>query len=94
MSCTNKKAVETQHCPFPDIMCGKCEYESANAKPTFYMLFVEGRTAPTYKHTTEADAKIEAERLAQLPANIGRKVYLLKAILSCVVETPVKWSDL
>jgi hypothetical protein len=61
---------------------------------TFWMIYVEGRTGCTHKHTEyegPTGAKTEAERLALQPQNLGRNVYILQAIDYVVVEAPVKW---
>ena len=41
---------------------------------SFFMLYMEGGDAPTYKHPTLSSAKTEAERLAKL---FGKKIYIL-----------------
>jgi len=49
----------------------------------------------SYKHATEEDARIEAERLAKLPCNEGRNVYVLQAIAFCQTEyPPVRFYDM
>ena len=45
-----------------------------------YMVFVEGRSAPTKEHTFVVDAEAEAERLAEQPDNKMRKIYILKVV--------------
>ena len=45
-----------------------------------YMVFVEGKSAPTKEHTFVVDAEVEAERLAEQPDNKMRKIYLLKVV--------------
>lgn len=57
----------------------------------FWMLYVEGGSAPARKHENEQDARTEAERLAK---TIGKIVVLLeaKAICACL-EPPVQWGD-
>lgn len=48
-----------------------------------------------YKHASLDDATKEAERLARLPSNRGKKVYVLELINYCEVpETPVAWTTL
>jgi len=45
-----------------------------------------------YRHYTFEGALIEAERLARLPDNRGKYVYVLEASNRCKVEPcPVKW---
>ena len=45
----------------------------------FYMVYMDGEGAPTYKHTTHALALKEAERLSLL---FGKKTYVLLALKS------------
>ncbi len=60
----------------------------------FWMLYIEGRSSPTFKHGTIGDAHVEADRLARLPDNRGRKVYILEATRYCVIEeVPVSWHN-
>ena len=65
---------------------------------TFWMCWVAGRdVCPTpfdasYAHYDLEEAQIEAERLARLPANKGKTVYLLECIGKCKVDPiPVVW---
>lgn len=56
----------------------------------FYMVYVDGKQSPNYKHATEELANKEAERLALgLPNN---KVYVLQTI-ACCIHNEVKWLD-
>ena len=48
-------------------------------KQIFYMVYMEGEGAPTYKHDTKESAKKEAERLSLL---FGKRTYVLKAEFS------------
>ena len=58
----------------------------------FFMIFVEGKRGSTYKHKTPQEVAIEAERLARLPDNLGRRVYVLNTISYCVSDVlPVYW---
>lgn len=59
-------------------------------KEEFYMIYVEGKMAPTQQHDS-ASAKKEAERLASI--NPGVNVFVLKAISRCINKT-VTWEDL
>lgn len=43
----------------------------------FWMVYVEGRNSPKVKHTSDDDARREAERLA---IQEDKKVYILKAL--------------
>jgi hypothetical protein len=59
------------------------------------MNYVQGRTSPTCAHATPEIAQTEAERLARLPDNIGREVFVLKAVKKCKVESaPTKWEEM
>ena len=48
-------------------------------KETFFMVYVEGESSPTYKHLTIESADTEAKRLAKL---LNKKVYVLCTIKS------------
>lgn len=57
--------------------------------------FVEHSQGCNYLHPDIETARKEAERLARQPQNIGKKVYILKAVSYCEVkETPVDWTEL
>ena len=45
-----------------------------------YMVFVEGKSAPTKEHTFVVEAEAEAERLAEQPDNKMRKIHVLKVV--------------
>ena len=61
----------------------------------FFMLYVEGRNVPKVIHEAQPDAVREAERLARLPENRGRMVYVLETVKVCYVgPSPVTWSKL
>ena len=58
----------------------------------FFMLYVKGRQGPAVKHFSQEEAMAEAERLAQLSENLGKKVYLLEATEYCEAEIkPAAW---
>ena len=58
----------------------------------FFMSYVKEERGPAIQHFSQEEAEAEAERLAQLTENLGKKVYLLEAIGYCEVElTPVTW---
>jgi hypothetical protein len=60
-----------------------------------YFCYVENSHGCKCPHTDEQTAKNEAQRLARLPENIGKKVCVLKAISYCEVkEYPVEWTKL
>lgn len=44
---------------------------------SFYMLYAENGSSPTYKHGSLESAQMEAERLAE---KIGCKVFILEAV--------------
>lgn len=54
----------------------------------FYMIWCEGRSAPTAKHMSEDSAGNEAERLAK--ANPGKTFHVLKSFASCT-KHDVEW---
>lgn len=45
-----------------------------------YMVYVEGKQAPTVVHTFLCDAEAEAERLAKQPDNKMRKIHILQVV--------------
>ena len=53
----------------------------------FWMVYVEGRREPRKKHPSLELAHAEAERLACLPENIGKKVWVLVTIGCCELPT-------
>lgn len=63
--------------------CGKGENPDK-----FSLVYVEGEKAPSVKHSDPVCAGNEAERLARLPWNHGRKVYILSTIKVVFVEVP------
>ncbi len=57
----------------------------------FYMVYVEGNSAPQFRHTTVGSAMEECERLAR---KTGKKAYLLRPVSVCrlkPVVDPVDW---
>ena len=44
----------------------------------FYMVYAEGKTAPTFKHGSMEEATKEADRLAKL---LNTKTYILSAVM-------------
>ena len=61
----------------------------------FWMCYVEGKHAPAHKHLEWDTAQKEAERLAVLPDNLKRKVFVLRAVALCEVSSPpVEWTTL
>jgi hypothetical protein len=60
----------------------------------FYMVYVEGQGAPTYKHDTLESAITESRRLAK---HLDRKAFVLRAILAVELnqfkETPLGNND-
>lgn len=58
----------------------------------FWMLYVEGATAPRVQHWSKAKAEAEAERLARTVPD--SRVFLLEATAVARVEPrPVEWDD-
>ncbi len=62
----------------------------------FWNCYVEGTSGGIhFNHQTYASAQMEAERLARLPENRGRNVYVMQAITYCQSpETPVEWHQM
>lgn len=54
----------------------------------FWMVWIEGRGNPTYKHYTLDDARLEAERLLRLPGNEWRKAFILESVSCGAIESP------
>ena len=52
----------------------------------FWMCFVEGNRSPERCHLTADVAQEEAIRLARIPENCGKRVYILEAINFCRVD--------
>lgn len=61
----------------------------------FFTCFVEGTNGGQHVHHHNINvAKIEAERLSGQPHNVGKKVYVMKAVAYCKSTKPeVKWND-
>lgn len=55
---------------------------------TFWACWVKGTRSPSFQHRTADDAQKEAERLARLPENVGKPVFVLKAESFALVELP------
>lgn len=52
-----------------------------NEEKQFFICFVEGSDGGKgYQHPSFDAAKLEAERLASLPGNSGKKVYIFAAV--------------
>jgi hypothetical protein len=60
---------------------------------SFWMVWVDGTKTPTCKHETLQGAYNEAERIARLPDNAGKRVYLMQAIQVCTYNA-VQWQSL
>jgi len=54
----------------------------------FWMVWVNDTPTTKYRHTSYASASIEADRLAMMQSNIGKKVYILEALDYRMVELP------
>lgn len=50
-----------------------------------HLVSVDGRSAPTHEHKTEAEARTEAERLARI--HVGRTVRVLRQVATVTAET-------
>jgi len=61
----------------------------------FWMCYVEGRQGPTYQHMRKKDAMQECEKLAAMPNNAGRCVFLLEAVKAVTRATPpLEWLEM
>ncbi len=60
----------------------------------FWICYVTGTDGGRrYRHYTLESAQTEAERLAKLPDNQGKEIYLFECVGKCKVEPiPVKWN--
>jgi len=46
----------------------------------FWMVWLHDSPTTEHRHPTRESAELEADRIARLPENIGRKVYVLEAL--------------
>ena len=53
-------------------------FDRGSKEAPFYMVYAEGKTAPTYKHGSMEEATKEADRLAKL---LNTKTYVLAAVM-------------
>lgn len=53
-------------------------FDRGSKEAPFYMVYAEGKTAPTYKHALMEQATKEADRLAKL---LNTKTYVLAAVM-------------
>ena len=53
-------------------------FDQGSKQAPFYMVYVEGQSAPTYKHGSMEQATKEADRLAKL---LNTKTYVLAAVM-------------
>jgi len=61
----------------------------------FWMVWVNKTPTTQHRHPMLKLAQDEAERLAKLPENIGKKVYVLEAVNWCWINPkPVEWESL
>jgi len=61
----------------------------------FWMCLVDKTPSCSVQHLSKGDAKREAERLVNLPANAGKGVVLLEAVEYCKHPIwPVIWKEL
>jgi len=60
----------------------------------FWMCFVEGSCGCRYQHRSKELAFEEAERLARLESNRGKKVFVIESVSYCKTEImPVIWVE-
>lgn len=65
---------------------GKPEPDKVTENKPFYMVYVEGRNGPKYKHESIQEARKEAERLC---AKEKAPAHLLAAVGTCIPKKPV-----
>lgn len=70
-------------------------FQHKDSPQKFWMVWSEDSPTTKYRHPTKPIAQKEANRIAKLPENIGRKVYVLEAIDYRFVEaSPLTTVDL
>ena len=58
----------------------------------FWMCWVQGTSGAKFAHYIIDEACIESQRLARLPENKGKDVFLLECVGKCKVDLPpVRW---
>ena len=58
----------------------------------FWCCYVEGTGGFGYRHLFPESAMVEAERLARLKNNEGKKVYVLSVVAQChTASPPIEW---
>ena len=58
----------------------------------FWTCWVDGSAGGYgYRHWAKEDAYKEAERLAQMPSNHNRKVFVMEMVAACQTKAPVDW---
>lgn len=57
---------------------GRWIFDRGSKEAPFYMVYAEGKTAPTFKHGSMEEATKEADRLAKL---LNTKTYVLAAVM-------------
>ena len=58
-------------------------FDRGSKEAPFYMVYAEGKSAPTYKHGSMEEATKEADRLAKL---LNTKTYVLAAVMEIRLE--------
>ena len=58
-------------------------FDRGTKEAPFYMVYAEGKSAPTYKHGSMEEATKEADRLAKL---LNTKTYVLAAVMEIRLE--------
>ena len=60
----------------------------------FWMVLVDNTRGCTYKHYSLESARIEAERLLNLPSNYGRGATILESVEYGKIKVPVTWDKI
>jgi len=71
-------------------ICIKEGDDNMGEEQPFWMVYVDGNRGSEFKHIAYEDARREAERLAQIPQNRGKRVYILLATEYVIVFDPVQ----
>ena len=69
-------------------------FDRGSKEAPFYMVYAEGKTAPTFKHGSMEEATKEADRLAKL---LNTKTYILAAVMEIrpeIVTSAVSIDDM
>lgn len=70
-------------------------FKEDNMPKKFWMVWRDYSPTTKHRHLTKLEAQIEADRIARLPENLGKKVYVLEAIdYRYVTTSPLMYGKL